>query len=377
MKKFSPKETPLSLYIHLPWCEKQCPYCDFNIDINKKNGDEDLLIDAILSDLEASKIYISGRKFISIYFGGGTPSLVNSKNIEKILLKLSSSRMINKDCEISFEFNPKEVTLDYLTDLSNIGINRASIGIQSFDNVTLKSLGRNHNADEALKALNIIDSIKSIKTSIDLIYGVMGQSLSSFVKDIEIFCSQNISHLSMYQLTIEPNTIFYKKELKIPKDTEIEKMEQAAQKLLNKSRFYQYEVSSWTKEKSFSKHNMNYWMYGDFLGLGPGAHSKITSEDEITRMVKLKKVDSYIKNPSKVAKNQITSDGYDIDLAMNLLRLKDGVSFDELKSRKIHLTETFLKKLNLGISNNLLEKNGIKATSIGYKFLNDTVNTFS
>lgn len=377
MKKFSPKETPLSLYIHLPWCEKQCPYCDFNIDINKKNGDEDLLIDAILSDLEASKIYISGRKFISIYFGGGTPSLVNSKNIEKILLKLSSSRMINKDCEISFEFNPKEVTLDYLTDLSNIGINRASIGIQSFDNVTLKSLGRNHNADEALKALNIIDSIKSIKTSIDLIYGVMGQSLSSFVKDIEIFCSQNISHLSMYQLTIEPNTIFYKKELKIPKDTEIEKMEQAAQKLLNKSRFYQYEVSSWTKEKSFSKHNMNYWMYGDFLGLGPGAHSKITSEDEITRMVKLKKVDSYIKNPSKVSKNQITSDGYDIDLAMNLLRLKDGVSFDELKSRKIHLTETFLKKLDLGISNNLLEKNGIKATSIGYKFLNDTVNTFS
>jgi oxygen-independent coproporphyrinogen-3 oxidase len=377
LKKFSPKETPLSLYIHLPWCEKQCPYCDFNIDINKKNGDEDLLIDAILSDLEASKIYISGRKFISIYFGGGTPSLVNSKNIEKILLKLSSSRMINKDCEISFEFNPKEVTLDYLTDLSNIGINRASIGIQSFDNVTLKSLERNHNADEALKALNIIDSIKSIKTSIDLIYGVMGQSLSSFVKDIEIFCSQNISHLSMYQLTIEPNTIFYKKELKIPKDTEIEKMEQAAKKLLNKNRFYQYEVSSWTKEKSFSKHNMNYWMYGDFLGLGPGAHSKITSEDEITRMVKLKKVDSYIKNPSKVAKNQITSDGYDIDLAMNLLRLKDGVSFDELKSRKIHLTETFLKKLNLGISNNLLEKNGIKATSIGYKFLNDTVNTFS
>ena len=377
MKKFSPKETPLSLYIHLPWCEKQCPYCDFNIDINKKNGDEDLLINAILSDLEASKKYISGRKFISIYFGGGTPSLVSSKNIEKILLKLKSNRMINKDCEISFEFNPKEVTLDYLTDLSNIGINRASIGIQSFDNTTLKSLERNHNADVAMKALNIIDNIKSIKTSIDLIYGVMGQSLSSFVKDIEIFCSQNISHLSMYQLTIEPNTIFYKKELKIPKDTEIEKMEQAAQKLLNKSRFYQYEVSSWTKEKSFSKHNMNYWMYGDFLGLGPGAHSKITSEDEITRMVKLKKVDSYIKNPSKVAKNQITSDGYDIDLAMNLLRLKDGVSFDELKSRKIHLTETFLKKLNLGISNNLLEKNGIKATSIGYKFLNDTVNTFS
>ena len=121
MKKFSPKDTPLSLYIHLPWCEKQCPYCDFNIDTNKKDGEEESLIEAILTDLDASKEYILDRKFISVYFGGGTPSLVKSKNVEKILLKLLNNRMLENDCEISFEFNPKEVSLDYVTDLSNMG----------------------------------------------------------------------------------------------------------------------------------------------------------------------------------------------------------------------------------------------------------------
>jgi oxygen-independent coproporphyrinogen-3 oxidase len=178
-------------------------------------------------------------------------------------------------------------------------------------------------------------------------------------------------------LTIEPNTIFYKKELKIPKDTEIEEMELIATNLLNKNGFYQYEVSSWAKDHSFSKHNTNYWMYGDFLGLGPGAHSKITTKNSIKRMVKLKKVGSYIKNPSKVSEQEISSNNYDIDLAMNLLRLKNGVSFDELRKRKIYLSETFRKKLEDGIENNLLEKSGIKATDIGYKFLNDTVNIFS
>jgi len=377
LKRFNPEETPLSLYIHLPWCEKQCPYCDFNIATNKKDGEEESLIKAILDDLDASKKYILDRKFISVYFGGGTPSLVKARNIEKILLTLIKNEMLENDCEISFEFNPREVNLDYVSALSDMGVNRASIGIQSFDENTLKSLERNHDAQDALKALDIIAGVRSIKTSIDLIYGVMDQTPLSFENDIKVLCSQNISHLSMYQLTIEPNTIFYKKELKIPKDTQIEEMELIAKNLLNENSFYQYEVSSWAKDNSFSRHNMNYWMYGDFLGLGPGAHSKITTENSIKRMVKLKKVASYIKSPSQVAEQEVSIDGYDIDLAMNLLRLKNGVSFNELKKRRIHLTETFIKKLEKGIESNLLEKSDIKATDIGYKFLNDTVNLFS
>ena len=219
--------------------------------------------------------------------------------------------------------------------------------------------------------------MKHADTTIDLIYGVMEQDLSSLTKDIEIFCSYDIGHLSMYQLTIEPNTIFYKKELKLPQDTLIESMENEAKKILNKNNISQYEVSSWSKEYKQSKHNMNYWMYGDYLGLGPGAHSKITTENGIKRMIKLKKLNAYIKNPSKTSDIFITKDTYDLDLAMNLLRIKNGLSLDEIKQRHIHLPKSFMDKRQIGIEQKLLEKDGFKATQIGYKFLNDTINLFN
>jgi oxygen-independent coproporphyrinogen-3 oxidase len=278
---------------------------------------------------------------------------------------------------VSFELNPKEVTKDYLDALVNIGINRFSVGIQSFSSNTLASLERNHNAKESIDAVELVSSMKHADTTIDLIYGVMEQDLSSLTKDIEIFCSYDIGHLSMYQLTIEPNTIFYKKELKLPQDTLIESMENEAKKILNKNNISQYEVSSWSKEYKQSKHNMNYWMYGDYLGLGPGAHSKITTEDGIKRMIKLKKLNAYIKNPSKTSDIFITKDTYDLDLAMNLLRIKNGLSLDEIKQRHIHLSKSFMDKRQIGIEQKLLEKDGFKATQIGYKFLNDTINLFN
>jgi oxygen-independent coproporphyrinogen-3 oxidase len=278
---------------------------------------------------------------------------------------------------VSFELNPKEVTKDYLDALVNIGINRFSVGIQSFSSNTLASLERNHNAKESIDAVELVSSMKHADTTIDLIYGVMEQDLSSLTKDIEIFCSYDIGHLSMYQLTIEPNTIFYKKELKLPQDTLIESMENEAKKILNKNNISQYEVSSWSKEYKQSKHNMNYWMYGDYLGLGPGAHSKITTEDGIKRMIKLKKLNAYIKNPSKTSDIFITKDTYDLDLAMNLLRIKNGLSLDEIKQHHIHLPKSFMDKRQIGIEQKLLEKDGFKATQIGYKFLNDTINLFN
>ena len=205
----------------------------------------------------------------------------------------------------------------------------------------------------------------------------MGQELESFKSDIETFCSFDIDHLSLYQLTIEPNTIFYKKELVLPADSLIESMEMAAKDLLNKNNLYQYEVSSWSKKNKESQHNMNYWLYGDYLGVGPGAHSKITTIDSITRMIKLKKVSSYIKDPAKTIDSKITPDSYDLDLAMNLLRLKEGVSLKDLEKKYIYISDTFLDKYENGIKEKLLEKDGVKATSKGYKFLNDTINLFS
>ena len=377
LKRLIPSKIPISLYIHLPWCEKKCPYCDFNIAINKSNGDEELLMKAIFYDIENSTELLHGRRFSSIYFGGGTPSLVSSKIIKKIINKLIAMDVVQRDCEINFELNPKEVTKDYLAKIIDSGVNRVSVGIQSFDQSILNSLERNHSSNESFKALDILSEFENIEASIDLIYGIMNQSISSFRSDIETFCSYGINHLSLYQLTIEPNTIFYKKELKIPEDSVIESMELLAHEILNKNNIFQYEVSSWSRANKYSKHNMNYWMYGDYLGVGPGAHSKITDEESIKRMVKLKKVNSYIEDTSKSLTTLVDNTSYDLDLAMNLLRIKDGVSLEQLKRQNIYLSKSFKEKILEGVDKGLLEKDTVKATPQGYKFLNDTVNIFS
>ena len=377
LKNFNSNKVPISLYIHLPWCEKRCPYCDFNINTNKLDGDEERLLVALNQDLKDSMKYIQKRKFCSIYFGGGTPSLVSSKIIKKIIKNLKDMGLLKKECEISFELNPKEVTYSYIDEIIAAGVNRISIGIQSFDQDVLGSLERNHNANDSYQAIKIASGFKNINISIDLIYGIMNQSINSLKQDIEIFCKNKIDHLSLYQLTIEPNTIFYKKELNIPSDKTIERMELAAKDILNQNNIFQYEVSSWSKNNKVSKHNMNYWLYGDYLGIGPGAHSKITTENSITRMIKLKKVESYINNPSKIKIIKIDDASYDLDLAMNVLRVKNGTSFKDLEKRGIYISDTFKEKLFMGYKKSLIEKNLIKATDQGYKFLNDTVNNFN
>ena len=377
MKNFNPNKVPLSLYIHLPWCEKKCPYCDFNINTNKLEGDEDKLLNALYQDLRGSDQYIQNRKLSSVYFGGGTPSLVSAKMIKKILKNLQDMDLFKEGCEISFELNPKEVTHAYIEEIVEAGVNRISIGIQSFDQNMLDILERNHSSNDSYQAIKIASEYKEINTSIDLIYGIMNQSVESLKKDIQVFCESKISHLSLYQLTIEPNTIFYKRELNIPSDKTIELMEVAAKETLNANDIFQYEVSSWAKNNSFSKHNMNYWLYGDYLGIGPGAHSKITEKSSITRMIKLKKVESYMSNPLKITKIHIDNSSYDLDLAMNVLRVKNGVSFEMLEKRGIHISKSFKEKLQHGYENGLIDQNLIKATDQGYKFLNDTINTFS
>ena len=377
LKNFNPNKVPISLYIHLPWCEKRCPYCDFNINTNKLDGDEERLLVALNQDLQDSMKYIQKRKFCSIYFGGGTPSLVSSKIIKRIIKNLKKMDLLKEECEISFELNPKEVSHSYLNEIFAAGVNRVSIGIQSFDQEVLDSLERNHSASDSYQAIKIASEFKNINISIDLIYGVMNQSIASLRQDIEIFCKNKIDHLSLYQLTIEPNTIFYKKELNIPSDKTIESMELAAKDILNRNNIFQYEVSSWSKNNKVSKHNMNYWLYGDYLGIGPGAHSKITKKNSITRMIKLKKVESYINNPLKITKVIIDDSSYDLDLAMNVLRVKNGSSFKDLEKRGVYIPDTFKEKLFMSYKKGLIEKNLIKATDQGYKFLNDTVNNFS
>ena len=371
------KKIPLSLYVHLPWCEKKCPYCDFNVTTNKKDGDEERLIKAIIQDIDNANEIINGRKFLSIYFGGGTPSLVRYDQIDKIIKYLKANDLVEANAEISFELNPNEVKRDYIKSISEVGVNRLSIGIQSFNNETLLSLERNHSEYQSLKALEVISEFKEVTSSIDLIYGVMDQGVGSLEKDLDIFISHDLDHLSLYQLTIEPNTIFYKKELKIPNENIIEEMESIAEKNLNLNGLNQYEISSWCKDGCEGLHNMNYWKYGDYYGVGPGAHSKITKEDGVYRGIKLKKLNSYIDDPSKNTFRRIPIEEIDLDIAMNFLRIKKGVSMDEVKKYDYLLSESFFHNLQEGIEKGLIERSRFKATEKGYKFLNDTVNIFN
>ena len=371
------KQIPLSLYIHLPWCEKKCPYCDFNVTTNKKDGDEERLIKAIIQDIDNANEIINGRKFLSIYFGGGTPSLVRYDQIDKIIKYLKANDLVEINAEISFELNPNEVKRDYIKSISEVGINRLSIGIQSFNDETLASLERNHREYQSLKALEVISEFKEVTSSIDLIYGVMNQGVGSLEKDLDIFISHDLDHLSLYQLTIEPNTIFYKKELKIPGENVIEEMESIAEKNLNLNGLNQYEISSWCKDGCEGLHNMNYWKYGDYYGVGPGAHSKITKKDGVYRGIKLKKLNSYIDDPSKNTFRRIPIEEIDLDIAMNFLRIKNGVSMDEVKKYDHLLSESFFHNLQEGIEKGLIDGSRFMATEKGYKFLNDTVNVFN
>ena len=330
---------PLSLYVHLPWCEVQCPYCDFSITTDPVNQQDQVLAKAIAQDLKDSASLINGRKFSSIYFGGGTPSLTSIDAMEEILEGIKQYPW-GENIEITFEMNPRDVTQEKIQSLTKLGINRFSLGLQSYH---------------------------------DLMYGIEYQTEASFRDSLEQFITSKANHLSLYQLTIEPNTIFYKKELKLPSEEVIENMENIAREVLELNDFKQYEVSSWSKAGFESNHNVNYWQFGDFLGVGPGAHSKITLDEEISRFRKIKPLNGYIKKQTMTDRTIIQGDELDMDLAMNILRIKNGINQDQISTL---LPDSFWKKYEVGVSEGLLLKNKVGATDRGYQYLNETIKLF-
>jgi oxygen-independent coproporphyrinogen-3 oxidase len=353
----------------LPWCEIQCPYCDFSITTDPVNGNDAKLAEAIIKDISQSKDLIAGRKFKTVYFGGGTPSLASTESIKHILDSIKN-RFLSKETEITLEMNPSNVSEGRIDELLIAGINRISLGIQSYNNQELQALGRNHDKESAIQATQALQGINS---TIDLIYGIEKQTPKSFTANLDRVIQSNINHLSLYQLTIEPNTIYYKKELELPNEEEIEKIELIAEDLLEKNGYKQYEVSSWSKPGYESKHNMNYWQFGDFLGVGPGSHSKISNEEEIIRFRKIKPLEGYIQNQRSTDLKKISDNDLDMDLAMNLLRIKNGLQLEDIT---IKLPASFLKKYQKGIDEGLLLEDRIGATQKGYRFLNETIQLF-
>jgi len=357
---------PLSLYIHYPWCVKKCPYCDFN---SHEGENRSGYIEALLADLDDDLNYIQNRKIHSIFIGGGTPSLMNGQELDELFVGLKNRLNFEKDIEITLEANPGTFEVEKFKAFKEIGINRLSIGVQSFNNENLKTLGRIHSAEEAVEACvqasKIFDNF-----NIDLMYALQAQTIEKCLSDLQQALDLNPTHISFYQLTIEPNTLFAKFPPVLPKEDELFSMGEAGVNLLEQHGFSRYEVSAFGKIPS--KHNINYWEFGDYIGIGAGAHGKITlaQEQKIIRTLKSKAPKDYIENCKKTTE---AIENITFEFMLNALRLKKGFDFDLFEShtgQSIKTIEAHLAKAQ-ALDLLIMKEKNARPSEKGYNFLND------
>jgi putative oxygen-independent coproporphyrinogen III oxidase len=377
-------DIPLSLYIHIPWCTKKCPYCDFNSYAADSKIPEADYIQRLMIDLsqDLENMPIEGRSIHSIFLGGGTPSLFSPGAIEKILNGVDNLLPFDSSIEITLEANPGTVSLKNFIGYKQAGINRISLGAQSFNSDHLKALGRIHTPIDTQIAIDSIIQTGFNSFNIDIMYGLPNQSTTDSLADLKTALGFNPPHLSWYHLTIEPNTIFSHKPPALPQDEAICEMQDAGYALIQNAGLMQYEVSAFSKMGHRCQHNLNYWHFGDYLGIGAGAHGKIT--DASTHTIKRYWKTRYPKNyldPSKnlLADSRIVSAAeLPVEFMLNGLRLKEGISIDQFEARtflNIREIETALKKAQ---EKELLiiQDNQIIPTELGARFLNDLTALF-
>lgn len=321
---------PLSLYIHVPWCVRKCPYCDFNSHKAGNNLPEVAYVDALLADLEQELPLVWGRTIQSIFIGGGTPSLFSAEAYDRLFSGLRALLPIKADAEITMEANPGTFEAARFRDYRQLGINRLSIGIQSFDNNALQRLGRIHDGIEAQKAVDIAYQAGFDNVNLDLMFGLPGQTEAEAIADVTTAIALVPQHISYYQLTIEPNTLFYQQPPTLPDDDPIIDWQEANQVRLAEAGYQQYEVSAYAKTGKQCRHNINYWRFGDYLGIGAGAHGKISdaAQQSIVRRVKQKQPQAYLDTAhcDKVLLKQEPLQIRDIgfEFMLNALRLTEG-----------------------------------------------------
>ena len=376
---------PLSLYIHLPWCLKKCPYCDFNShEVPASGFEEKLYINALINDLKFELNRIEGRKIVSIFFGGGTPSLFLPESIEQLLNSIQAQLNFDLDIEITLEANPGAVEATKFHEYKAMGINRLSLGIQSFNDQSLTLLGRIHNANEAKKAIELSREAGFENFNLDLMFGLPNQKIDDVLTDLKQAVDYSPTHISWYQLTIEPNTIFGSKPPKLPSDDVIWSMQEKGQVFLKKNDFEQYEVSAYAKDNYRSIHNINYWQFGDYLGIGAGSHGKITSiiNSQIERYVRHKIPARYIElvdlKNSITEKKVLETKEVPLEFMMNALRLTDGVTENLFFERTGLPIKTIEKELMIAKNRNLLDYHNkrIKPSFRGHRYLNDLLHVF-
>lgn len=382
------EQPPLSLYIHIPWCIRKCPYCDFNSHQVEGTFDEGRYKDKLYDDflVEFNRLYDKERELQSIFIGGGTPSLFNGDSFHFLLASIKNHLNFNENIEITIEANPGTVDSEKFHSYVEAGINRLSIGVQSFNDKHLSKLGRIHNGGDAIRAIEVARSVGFENINLDIMHSLPEQSIEAAIKDLQIAVEQEPSHISWYQLTIEPNTYFYSYPPKLPTDTIQDGILEEGMKILNGRDFSQYEVSAFAKNSSRSSHNHNYWSFGDYLGIGSGAHGKLTlpSENKVIRTIKPKMPNHYMSQTlnSMTQLKEISAKERTIEFLMNALRLKEGFSQSLFEARTGNKFSLISNKISNLIENELIEikfvekENLYSATKKGYRLLNTLLGEF-
>lgn len=372
---------PLSLYIHFPWCVKKCPYCDFNSHEVKNQFDENAYLDAVRTDLEAALPMIWGRKIYTIFIGGGTPSLMSAAGLDRLLSDVRTLLPIDSAAEITMEANPGTFEAEKFKQYRLSGINRLSIGIQSFNSRHLSALGRIHNGDEAQRAIAIAQE-NFENFNLDLMFALPQQTLAEAMSDVEMALQFNPNHLSLYHLTLEPNTYFAKFPPAIPDDDLSAEMQDQIQARMASAGYEHYEVSAFSKPGKASRHNLNYWNFGDYLGIGAGAHSKLSFPNRIIRQVRHKQPKMYMdaaKSGNVIQENhEIAKDELAFEFMLNALRLNQGFDTGLFYERTGLLLNSIETALNQAEARKLISRDHLKIqpTELGRRFLNDLQQMF-
>ncbi|MGE0873236.1 MAG: radical SAM family heme chaperone HemW [Burkholderiales bacterium] len=368
---------PLSIYVHLPWCVRKCPYCDFNSHEQKGELPEQAYIDRLIEDLEAVLPAIWGRRVGSVFIGGGTPSLFSPGAIDRLLAGIRARVALEPDAEVTLEANPGTVESARFRGYRAAGVNRISLGIQSFDDAMLQSLGRIHGGDEARRAIDAaLEAFDNV--NLDLMYGLPGQTLDMARADIAEGTRFGTPHVSAYQLTIEPNTAFYRRPPALPGHDLAADMQRMIEDLLAAAGFAHYEVSAFARPGFRCRHNLNYWEFGDYVGLGAGAHGKVSFPDRITRHERAKSPRDYLAGEAVVRERIVPAQELPFEFMLNALRLVEGFSPATYPARTGLPLATVESRLLAAEAGGLLERDWkrIAPTERGRHFLNELLEIF-
>lgn len=372
---------PLSLYIHIPWCVRKCPYCDFNSHEIRGDLPEQRYVDALIADLEAALPLIWGRKIYTIFFGGGTPSVLSADSIERILSAVRARVPLSLDAEITLEANPGTFESEKFRAFRAAGVNRLSIGIQSFNAAHLKALGRIHDDGEARAAIAIAREHFD-NFNLDLMYGLPGQSAAEAIADVETAVTFAPPHLSVYHLTLEPNTYFHRYPPQLPDDDVTAQMQDALEARLAAAGYRHYETSAFALPGRQARHNMNYWTFADYLGIGAGAHSKLSFPDRIVRQMRFRQPVQYMERVTSGnavhEEHEVPARDIGFEFMMNALRLTNGFPLVLFEERAGIALTSVLKELDEAEQRGLITRDHerVTPTALGRRFLNDLLQIF-